>query len=180
MAVISSTVAVTGLGVYWVRETLAETRLAVKAAEDAVAVTREIGQQQVRACIGLVNVEVHYDEATGKFIIDVVFKNSGQTPAHDVEFAYEWAAEQGEFQLVWHDNLPDGDEGTLSRGAVGVGAEMYFRTSTATPPERGLTKARCEEVMRGERNLWLYGRVRYVDAFGQKQVTCLSAATYCP
>jgi hypothetical protein len=40
---------VTAIGVYWVKETLAETRKAVRAADDAVVVTRQIGEAQTRA-----------------------------------------------------------------------------------------------------------------------------------
>ncbi|MEP2892441.1 hypothetical protein [Tateyamaria sp.] len=39
---------VTGLGAWWVRSTLIETKNAVKAANDAVEVTRDIGNRQIR------------------------------------------------------------------------------------------------------------------------------------
>lgn len=42
------TTGVTIVGVWFVRDTLIETRRAVRSADDAVAVTREIGHSQLR------------------------------------------------------------------------------------------------------------------------------------
>lgn len=70
------------------RETLLETRNAVKSADDAVSVTREIGEAQTRAYIEFEAREFipvfgnpNIDMPTG-FRFRLIIKNSGQTPAH--------------------------------------------------------------------------------------------------
>ncbi|MEC5291220.1 hypothetical protein VSX64_08700 [Aurantimonas sp. C2-6-R+9] len=77
---------VTGLGVYWVKETLAETRHAVKAADDAVVVTREIGRAQTRAYLHVASATFHAEPQN--FVIELKLKNSGPTPARIRNIGY--------------------------------------------------------------------------------------------
>lgn len=83
--------AVAGVFVSWkavvyVRETLAETRRAVSAAEASVAVARQIGNAQLRAYILPNDVQIEpyltQDGSVRQFVITLTYKNSGQTPGY--------------------------------------------------------------------------------------------------
>lgn len=82
---------VSALGVWWIRGTLTETRKAVKAADNAVTVTREIGQAQIRAYLSVNSIKAQYiiaQSSKGTTTIDWAFefklRNSGQTPARNI------------------------------------------------------------------------------------------------
>lgn len=70
------------LAVVYLRETLRETRKAVKAADDAVDVTREIGQAQVRAYLNCPSVEFAVNEMQLRCLFNL--HNSGASPAKSV------------------------------------------------------------------------------------------------
>lgn len=86
MIISGCTLLVTGLGIVWIRATLIETRRAVKAADDAVNVTREIGQTQTRAYLDAVKFDILPVKLGDELIFYgmVHLKNSGQSPAVDV------------------------------------------------------------------------------------------------
>lgn len=69
-------VGLTGLGIYLVWGTLSETRIAARAAQDAVAVTRDIGEAQVRCYIYANVAEINTDTDN----MDIVFRNFGNSP----------------------------------------------------------------------------------------------------
>lgn len=73
------------LGIVCIRDTLIETRRAVKSADDAVKVTREIGQAQVRAYISASNASISMVD-TGEIRIHYTLTNTGQSPARNVTF----------------------------------------------------------------------------------------------
>ncbi len=68
--------------VYLLKESLRETRNAVKSADDAVAVTREMGEAQVRPYLSFANAT--YEITPKFFVIKLQVKNVGQTPAFDL------------------------------------------------------------------------------------------------
>ena len=73
-----------GWAVLLLRDTLRETKVAAKAAQDAVAVTRDIGERQVRAYVSFKTVEPLFGD--GGLIIPSyhfipIIRNSGQSPA---------------------------------------------------------------------------------------------------
>lgn len=82
-----ASVGMTGLGVFFVWQTLNASKDATEAAMAAVAVTREIGQAQVRAYLKCSEVKCKYlGEGTefDVFSIYVAVKNYGQSPAFRV------------------------------------------------------------------------------------------------
>ncbi len=96
MIVSGLTLFVTGLGIVWIRDTLTETRRAVRAADDAVTVTREIGETQTRAYVHVESAEVRWLNSLGQFAgtsrqdvmcIITTIRNTGSTPArwHEIE-----------------------------------------------------------------------------------------------
>lgn len=88
-----ATVGVTGLGLFWIKGTLDASRDAVKSANLAVEVTRDIGEAQTRAYLTFedVNLSVTYEadqSTTLEFIGKVT--NTGQSPASAVESKYKF------------------------------------------------------------------------------------------
>jgi len=78
--------AVTAVGVLYVAVTLKEAASATLAAQDAVRVTREMGEAQTRAYLGIETIQFT-DFATGKIPKCVcVLKNFGQSPASEVQY----------------------------------------------------------------------------------------------
>jgi hypothetical protein len=74
-----SSIFITGVGIHYVRRTLDVNSAAVKAANDAVEVTRTIGEMQTRAYVGFYSCEA--TDFNGVFYITVQVKNVGQTTA---------------------------------------------------------------------------------------------------
>ena len=85
-----STVLVTGVGIYYVRETLEASRSAVRAADDAVAETRRIGEAQVRAYLSIESVSIAVDPDAGNIKLSMDINNAGQSPARKAEIILEF------------------------------------------------------------------------------------------
>lgn len=85
------TAGIAAAGLYWIRATLIETREAVRAADDAVAVTRDLGQAQVRAYITIESCTVVFDTEKSNLGFRIQVKNSGNSPARgiQVEFTFD-------------------------------------------------------------------------------------------
>lgn len=81
------------LGIVWIRDTLIETRRAVKAADDAVSVTREIGQTQIRAFV--VISEPKFSLFNGNPMFRFVISNTGQSPARSVQIEVDGHVRDG-------------------------------------------------------------------------------------
>lgn len=75
---------VSALGVWWIRDTLNETRRAVKAADDAVTATRDIGEAQTRAYVSQLNISSDFHKsAAGVDCVAFImhWQNTGNSPA---------------------------------------------------------------------------------------------------
>lgn len=82
--------AATGISIWAIRilrNTLDQTRYAVKSAEDAVEVTREIGEAQVRAYLQFSIKHLNYIQAVKNDGIKLggILTNKGQSPALEIE-----------------------------------------------------------------------------------------------
>ncbi len=76
------TLGVATVGLVWIKATLDETREAVRAADDAVTVTREIGEAQTRAYLAVKSIRWLCKPGEADFIrAECVIENFGQTPA---------------------------------------------------------------------------------------------------
>ena len=98
------TVLVTGVGIYYVREMLEASRSANRAAVRAVEVTRDIGQAEVRAYLGIESLTFGVDNERNVFL-RVSARNFGQSPAIKV---------QAVFKIMGSTSLPKG--GDYERG----------------------------------------------------------------
>ncbi len=77
------TIFVTALGAFWVKKTLDVTRAAVKAADDAVEVTRAVGNAQIRPYLSVDGfIAPHASVMLGGSTVEFTFKNHGVTPAN--------------------------------------------------------------------------------------------------
>lgn len=89
MAVASiGALAITWIGIVYIRRTLDQTIAATEAAQSAVQVTREIGEAQVRAYITIKSCEIIFnkDENVASFNFEV--ENTGQSPAMKVRVPF--------------------------------------------------------------------------------------------
>lgn len=83
---------VTGAGVIFIAQTLDATRAAVreakdatKAAQDAVDVTREIGEAQVRAYLTVAHAMIRFEDRTPRLFLTI--RNAGQSPARNIRIS---------------------------------------------------------------------------------------------
>jgi HAMP domain-containing protein len=151
----------TGLGVYWVRETLVETRKAVKAADDAVAVTRDIGKRQLRAYITVIAESIAI--SPGQVKVNLFGKNTGQTPALNVRTWSVVAIDSPPFDEDW---LNDSE---YPSSVSDVGANGDIRMYAYGPHE--ITPGLADALRAGILGCWVYGTVWYEDFFGEGRIT---------
>lgn len=153
MAIVSGLLfLVSSLGIVWIRDTLIETRRAVKAADDAVEVTRIIGQQQIRAYVGLktINFNTH-QVATVKIV------NFGNTPAYKVQIRAHF--------------YPKSLRGIvrLNRSHIGHPTTIHpdgISNTTCTPSAAILSRASSNNE-----NVCVFIYIQYRDAFKVKRRT---------
>lgn len=155
LAISTLTTGITAFGVWYVRRTLVETSEAVRAADDAVAVTREIGRKQTRAYVVVSEPSIDFKDVGGTqfLIVKIVFKNTGQTPA--MKFGATFSAHFG-----WEDEEP-----TLERpaGSAPLGPQDTFEISAETPNSFIICDTNGRISI--ERPIRIWGRAEYVDAF---------------
>ena len=136
-------------------------RKATHAAQDAVAVTRDIGQRQIRAYLAVENVSV---VVTSPFIkIAWEITNIGHSPAQNVKALGAWAGEIGEFSNTWLDEIIETPLGSIApSGRV----QNIRRTNESTLPDVSLSVDQIQEIAANKRGFWVYGRIKYSDIFG--------------
>jgi hypothetical protein len=151
------------LGVsYWavrlLNDTLQATREAVRSAEDAVDVTRNIGEAQVRAYVMCSKCEVFLGGADNRPLAIVEIKNSGQSPAAAVQTKVfvrtgKWPEKREVVILVW--SMLD------TRGLVAGGTDQFkaYSKSALSPEE-------IEDIRSGTKAIFVRVDITYVDVFG--------------
>lgn len=151
---------VTAIGVVYVALTLAETRNAVKAADDAVVVTREIGQAQVRAYIAIGNLKVDGFLVGIKPVVSFTIKNVGQSPASRFQIVtrvmYDRGPVPAKFRFA-------GEKWDGMRIDIPAGGTTNQETELPT-----LSNDIYEEFSSGQRTLMAFGLVRYQTIFGKQ------------
>jgi hypothetical protein len=101
VAVSAASLAVGGLTIYLVFETLRETRRAADAAdlsalhgEQAIKVTRDNGMAQIRAYVTMSGATFEIDHITDEAVLRLTLTNSGQTPAQQLSVTYNILVEK--------------------------------------------------------------------------------------
>lgn len=163
-------------------ESLAQTKDLIKASNDlarqakrqadvgsaGVEIARRSMRLEQRAWVGVSDINTVQTMQVGKvFTVNVVFKNTGKTPARNVRVA-------AVIDPVTGGHRPDFDaiEAT-SRGLLQPGATM-FTTLHSDDSGRGITQFGYDSVMNGSLKIYLHGTVRYRDIFDRQHW-----ATFC-
>ena len=155
MALVATGVSIWAIRI--LRDTLDQTRLAVKSADDAVVVTREIGQAQVRAYLSP-SIEKFFrqDGQANPLQIRMTIKNTGQSPALRVSHATAFLVidvqlhESHDFidQFKFDDNFFALGAGDVSRG------DMHW-----------ITEDELSGIMAGHLFCYIAALARYQDVF---------------
>lgn len=141
------------------RDTLTATRDAVRSADDAVKVTRELGQVQVRAYVAIGNIAIQGLKVGQKPRISYRVKNVGLSPAIRYRHCSTW-------RLV--DNI---DTYKCSFGGpVWDGPAFDLFPGGSTEQNTDLPEADEEvisAIMSGEKHILFYGVAQYRTVFGK-------------
>lgn len=149
------------IGAVVVYRTLIETRRAALAADRSASHAISSSEQQLRAYVNV-------DEAQVKLIGDVaeiriVYRNGGQTPAHNLRI---WA----NVKLFWCENPAedDFDEMAAHPGVAVIGGQSppLLLSLTVT----GLIGEGTNQHGKDAR-MYVYGNMRYIDVFGNERST---------
>jgi hypothetical protein len=102
------------------------------------------------------------------FVVTVVFKNTGKTPAEQMKVA-------SVIDPVAEGQKPDfADPKAISRGLLPPNAEANVRLDATSKSASGITEAGFDQVNAGKLVIYAHGRVTYDDVFG-----CHHWATFC-
>jgi hypothetical protein len=120
-------------------------------------------ERQLRAYVSNpVAVEIKRFNTATPFI-QLGFKNSGQTPAHNMRI---WTSSAvSVYPLAHPPHLPDG--GPISMGVIGPGADFHISIESDIP----VTDDERQQVIAGDAAFYVYGHLAYDDAFGKPRET---------
>lgn len=142
----------------WLRRSFKAARLAANAAK-AQALTMEVtAKRELRAYVGVIEHEVIYTP-DNELIGRVIFRNTGQTPAHDLT---SWILEG----LSVRKHPPEsffkkGDD--EEKGGVLVPGVTWTRNIRI-----GLHNLNMSELEKESDAIWIWGGIDYKDSFGEK------------
>ncbi|MCW2308155.1 hypothetical protein [Rhodobium gokarnense] len=152
--------AVSALAVWLVNNTLAETRKATRAAEEAVAATREMGEAQVRAYLTTDGGRIRSGAVKGHlaFKIEITLKNSGQSPAFGIRVSARISASNASvvlpFDVFAHCKIIGAGESEAAE------SQDYIFKGRPWPPEFG-----------SDGTLSVLGTIHWRDVVGGKHET---------
>ncbi|MDE0921354.1 MAG: hypothetical protein OSA96_00045 [Aurantimonas coralicida] len=146
--------------VWLLARTLEATRSAVKAADDAVTVTRDIGQAQVRAYIAVGDLRVDKFAIGMVPVVSFTIKNVGQSPARRFQIVTRVLRDRGPFptKLRFSGEKWDGMRIDIPAGG----------TSSQETELSLLNSGIYEEFRSSQRTLTAFGLIRYRTVFGKR------------
>mgnify|MGYP006909091071 CR=1 FL=1 len=152
-----------GIGTILLVGTLLLTLQANKAARAAVKVTRDIGNHQLRAYLGVLDASITpLRSGTHPLRAKITIKNFGQTPAHNVTHLHAVNVRpfpnSEDFELV--------SSGPQSRSVLEPGAVVE-----SVLVGESLTIDEEDAVRDGRMAIYAYGEIEFVDAFGAKRIS---------
>lgn len=180
MMIISGlTFLVTGLGIVWIRDTLIETRRAVSAADDAVIVTREVGENQLRPWVLFERYEWGISE-DGSFngvphrhgwVFQLRWRNYGKTPAKDMILISTYVFLRKADDLKQH--FPNNDPDDRDTSKVVLPPEDSAVAGTVI-----LHDEQVKQLRAGTHILYMFGDAVYAGIVGggYRTKTCISIA----
>jgi hypothetical protein len=97
-------------------------------------------------------------------VLKVILRNSGQTPAMEVQTTNR--------RVVQKDDPPESDYVSRPQpGKIIIGAGQTREASGVQVARIPLTDSEISDILKGERRLFWYGKVEYTDVFGVKSYT---------
>src|SRR3954452_14238024 len=131
------------------------------ATRNLVQEAKRTGERQLRAYVHVIRVEVRHLAGMAEFFVE--YKNHGMTPAYNVRVSN------------CHGLTPNPPDpaffqaflGFASHGTLGPGGVTHQRKLA----DRQLTDAESVGLEDGLLALWVYGEIKYRDAFGQERTT---------
>lgn len=146
------------------RRTAEDTRRAAVAAERSVETMARSARTQLRAYLCAQGATMKFPEP-GKPSVTVVVKNSGATPALNVQhWIHQWVA-----RYPLDDVLPEPPEDFVM--SCDVLATNAWHTHTNTHPGMIMKPGYLHEIGTSEGTIYVYGEIRYDDVFGDPHVT---------
>jgi hypothetical protein len=142
------------------KHTTAATLAAATAEQQTVATMDATARRQLRAYVFVLSARIkNLTDLTRRPEPQITFKNYGQTPAYKTRFTigYGWGTSFAE--------LPEAQPETNALGPLGPGATFEF--SGSKMPTLSPTQLHLLET--GQFTLFVYGAVRYEDAFRRQR-----------
>jgi hypothetical protein len=169
------------VGLFWVqlrliRESLTDAKSAAKAAEraakateDAVELSRQTAERQLRAYViaSACDVDRRGPEGAALVVVGTTIKNTGQTPAHDLKVVSRTDVLEHPIRMPFDFTLISGPD--PSRDVLGAG-ERTGSESVAERPFTGDEMMRAQDPEGGFR-IYTWGCVTYRDVFGGERYT---------
>jgi hypothetical protein len=163
----SSSVVVTGLGIWYVRQTLEANRKAVVAAETAVAVTRETSERQLRAYVGTRKIYFQEFSRGRPIAVAIEIENFGQTPAYEYDAVIYLAL-----------GRIDGIRSDIIRTSFGEGKTLMPRGVSIVVCKLDLQDVLMAAVETGQMAVCLHGAIRYRDYTNVVRFTDISKLAF--
>jgi hypothetical protein len=135
-----------------------QAKLGTEAALHSAAIAEASERRQLRAYVFIEDSELRKFGSTEAPEGDVIIKNYGRTPASAMTV---WVAVKGadDFTKVSFPRAPA--DLPITRMAFGPGGEMHW----PAPFSRALNQAEIDSIKQGKGALFIYGEIRYRDAF---------------
>lgn len=163
---------------YWqlryMREAMTDARMAAEAAkdsakatQDAVEVSRDTAKRQLRAYITVDIVKCDDPETKdGIFVFHLEFKNTGQTPAHDLKIITVTDIFDFPLPSTFEFSIPSLD----NPSTVVLGSQQATHAEGRSDPMTPITWRQLLSSGSGK-SMYTYGTVTYRDVFGDPQYT---------
>lgn len=137
---------------------------AVAATERSVETMQDTARRQLRAYVSVDRAWIEFPEP-GIPKVNVVVKNAGQTPAHNVhQWIHQWIAK---YPLTTQ--LPTPPNGfVMSSSLLGAGATHDMQIEHPHPI---IEPSFMDKIGTTEGTIYVYGEIHYMDVFGNEHFT---------
>ena len=145
--------------------------VSARASTDSVATLKEVTAKQMRAYLSVVMNGGFFQERDKGFYfgINPMLVNSGNTPAHNIRY---WAkVAVFDFPLPDNFDFPDSEDSVVTSFALGPHQNVVLNARLPDFVDDG----EAREIKSGKnKRIYIWGKVSYVDVFGQERFTQFS------
>ena len=168
-------VIVASFGVFFAAASAENAAKAAKAAQDGIALTREMSQLQQRAWVA--PVAITGEPRVGQpFRVDVLIRNSGNTFAKGVRVAtYFISIDDATMPNYAKADAMVGTRGTPAVALLSPNTTYRLSAFLNTYDQKKLNAAEVDAIMSGKVQVYAYGKIVYSDIFGVEHWTTYSA-----